>query len=95
MNLKSFESGLLDVSKKVFPTSKYVFQEGQYLSSSTVENWLGRKSSSNSEGLNPENNGKKDPNTRNPIYLQQLEEQDYMVQMVVSYRLAGSRLAWE
>lgn len=89
MNLKSFESGLLDVSKKVFPTSKYVFQEGQYLSSSTVENWLGRKSSSNSEGLNPENNGKKDPNTRNPIYLQQLEEQDYMVQNGSKLSLGG------
>lgn len=89
MNLKSFEMGLLDVSKKQFPTNKYVFQEGQYISSSTVENWLGRYSKNNKDGLNPKNNGKKDPNTRNPIYLQQLEEQDYMIQNGSKLSLGG------
>lgn len=89
MNLKSFEMGLLDVSKKQFPTNKYVFQEGQYISSSTVENWLGRYSKNNKTGLNPKNNGKKDPNTRNPIYLQQLEEQDYMIQNGSKLSLGG------
>ena len=89
MNLKSFETGLLDVSKKVFPTNKYVYQEGQYLSSSTVEKWLGRQSKTNSVGLNPKNNGKKGADTRNPIYLQQLEEQDYMVQNGSKLSLGG------
>lgn len=89
MNLKSFETGLLDVSKKQFSTSKYVYQEGQYLNTATVQKWLGRKSSSNPNGLNPVNNGKKDANTRNPIYLQQLEEQDYMVQSGSKLSLGG------
>lgn len=89
MNLKSFETGLLDVSKKQFSTSKYVYQEGQYLNTATVQKWLGRKSSSNPNGLNPVNNGKKDANTRNPIYLQQLEEQDYMVQSGSKVTLGG------
>ena len=89
MNLKSFETGLLDVSKKRFSTSKYVYQEGQYLSTSTVQNWLGRKSKDNAEGLNPVNNGKKDADTRNPIYLQQLEEQDYMIQSGSKLSLGG------
>ena len=89
MNLKSFETGLLDVSKKQFSTSKYVYQEGQYLSTSTVQNWLGRKSKDNAEGLNPVNNGKKDADTRNPIYLQQLEEQDYMIQSGSKLSLGG------
>ncbi|MGL5104020.1 MAG: CamS family sex pheromone protein, partial [Limosilactobacillus fermentum] len=30
-NLKAFESGLTNVSKLVFPTKSYIFQEGQYL----------------------------------------------------------------
>jgi len=89
MNLKSFETGLLDVSKKQFSPSKYVYQEGQYLSTSTVQNWLGRKSKDNAEGLNPVNNGKKDADTRNPIYLQQLEEQDYMIQSGSKLSLGG------
>ncbi|MFC6294235.1 CamS family sex pheromone protein [Lactiplantibacillus daoliensis] len=89
MNLKSFETGLLDVSKKQFSTSKYVYQEGQYLNTATVQKWLGRKSSSNPNGLNPVNNGKKDANTRNPIYLQQLEEQDYMIQNGSKVSLGG------
>ncbi|BDZ30441.1 CamS family sex pheromone protein [Lactiplantibacillus sp. WILCCON 0030] len=89
MNLKSFETGLLDVSKKQFSTSKYVYQEGQYLNTATVQNWLGRKSKSNAEGLNPVNNGKKGATTRNPIYLQQLEEQDYMIQSGSKLTLGG------
>lgn len=89
MNLKSFETGLLDVSKKQFSTSKYVYQEGQYLNTATVQKWLGRKSSSNPNGLNPVNNSKKDANTRNPIYLQQLEEQDYMIQNGSKVSLGG------
>ncbi|ETY74830.1 CamS family sex pheromone protein [Lactiplantibacillus fabifermentans] len=89
MNLKSFETQLLDVSQKVFSTSKYVFQEGQYLSTSTVENWLGRYSKSNKTGLNPQSNGKTGSTTRNPIYLQQLEEQDYMIQSGSKLSLGG------
>lgn len=85
-NLKSFENGLTDVSKRVFSTKNYIFQEGQYLSSGTIENWLGRKTSSNPEGLNPKRGKKSDPN---PEYIQQIEEQDYMTESGNSLKLKG------
>lgn len=77
-DVKSLESGLLKLSKEQFPTSKYVFQEGQSLKTAQAQKWLARKSKTNTEGLNPEDNGQKDPNKRNPIYLQQILEQDYL-----------------
>ncbi len=77
-DVKSLESGLLKLSKEQFPTSKYVFQEGQSLKTGQAQKWLARKSKTNTEGLNPEDNGQKDPNKRNPIYLQQILEQDYL-----------------
>ncbi|MCV3322100.1 CamS family sex pheromone protein [Pediococcus ethanolidurans] len=89
LNLKSFETGLQDISKTQFSTSKYIFQEGQYLSKSTVENWIGRKSKSNSEGLNPTSNGSTSPTKRNPIYLQSLEEQDYVQKSGSKLKLSG------
>lgn len=78
MNLQSFESGLTTLSKKQFSPKKYVFQEGQLLGRDTVENWLDRVSKDNPEGLNPADNGKKEADERNPMYVQQIEEQDYM-----------------
>jgi len=89
MNLKSFETGLQDISKTQFSTTKYVFQEGQYLSKSTVENWLGRKTKSNTTGLNPASNGSTEPTKRNPIYLQSIEEQDYMQKSGSNLKLSG------
>lgn len=88
-NIKGFENGLLDISKKEFSTKKYVFQEGQYLSTSTVENWLDRKSKSNPKGLNPVKSKSTSPNTRNPVYLSQIDEQDFMTQSGKSLRLSG------
>lgn len=85
-NLKAFESGLTNVSKLVFSTKSYIFQEGQYLSSSTLDNWLGRKTSSNPTGLNPAKGKSRDPN---PEYIQQIEEQDYMQQSGNSLKLKG------
>jgi len=88
-NLKSFENGMLNVSKKVFSTKKYVFQEGQHLTASTVQNWLDRKSKSNATGLNPTSNGSTSSTGRNPIYIQALEEQDYMTQKNNKLSLGG------
>lgn len=85
-NLQSFESGLTDVSKRVFSTKNYVFQEGQYLNTSTIENWLGRKTKDNPEGLNAAQGSKSNPN---PEYIQQIEEQDYMQQSGDSLKLKG------
>jgi protein involved in sex pheromone biosynthesis len=89
LNLKSFENGLLQLSKEKFSTSNYIFREGQLLSKTTVENWLGRQSNSNPTGLNPQDNGQTDANKRNPIYVQQLEEQDYMKQNGSKLTLSG------
>lgn len=85
-NLKSFESGLTQISKRVFSTKNYIFQEGQYLNTSTVENWLSRKTKSNPSGLNPAQGKKSNPN---PEYVQQLEEQDFMEESGNSMKLKG------
>lgn len=88
-NQAAFESGLLDISKKEFSTDRYSFQEGKIISAKTAQNWLDRKSAKNPTGLNPEDNGSLEPNKRNPIYLQQLLEQDFYTQNDKSYNLSG------
>lgn len=80
LNLKSFQQGMLNVSKKEFSPNKYIFQEGQYLTKSTVLDWLGRESAANPSGLNPKANKSKDPKKRNPMYVEAIQEQDYMRQ---------------
>ncbi|WKF84789.1 CamS family sex pheromone protein [Lacticaseibacillus pantheris] len=92
-NVRSMENGLVDLSKKQFSTTKYLFEEGQLLSTSTLENWLGRYSSSNKLGLNPEDNGKTGENDRNPMYLQTVLEQDYMLQSGSKLKLGGVSVA--
>lgn len=89
LNLKSFESGMTTLSKEEFPTKDYIFREGQLLTKGTVQDWLGRKSKDNPTGLNPEDNGEKDADKRNPIYIQQIEEQDYMKETDGKLELAG------
>lgn len=88
LDVKHFESNLLGLAKTHFKTSQYIFQEGQYLSSDKVINLLDRKSSSNADGLNPENNGKTG-DSRNPIYVQTLTEQDFMTKDGNGLKLAG------
>lgn len=87
LDTKHFESGLLSLAKNHFKTNQYVFQEGQYLSSDTVTSWLSR-SSDDKVGLNPADNGKKDSD-REPIYVQSLTEQDFMVKNGDSLKLSG------
>lgn len=89
MNIKAFERGLLDLSTETFPTDEYYFEEGQYIPSDVVNNWLGRKSDSNADGLNPEDNGEVAEDARNPIYLQSLLEQDYYKETDEGIRLEG------
>lgn len=88
-NLKAFDNGMTTYSKQFFATSSYTFQEGQYLSSSTISNWLSRYSSSNKEGLNPKSNGSTSPTKRNPMYIQQIGEQDYVKTVNGKTQLAG------
>ncbi|UQS85726.1 CamS family sex pheromone protein [Apilactobacillus apisilvae] len=84
LNLKGFENGLLSISKDHFPTDDYILQEGQYINTDTVENWLGRKSKSNPDGLNPEGKDSKEP-----LYLQQMDEQDFMTEDHDSLKIKG------
>lgn len=42
-DIHEFETGLMRVAQNTFDTNKYVFKEGQYLDSDTVESWLNRK----------------------------------------------------
>ncbi|MFR8085557.1 MAG: CamS family sex pheromone protein [Leuconostoc gelidum] len=88
LDVKHFESSLLDLSKTQFKPSQYIFQEGQYLSADTVNNLLERKSNNNPNGLNPEDNGKTD-SSRNPIYVQTLTEQDFMTKSGNNLKLSG------
>jgi len=88
-NIKDFEADLLDVAKNIFPTDQYYFQEGQVIDYDTTRLWLGRYSDSNPDGLNPTDNGSTDAATREPIYLEQILEQDYMIQNENGFELAG------
>ncbi|WP_084253744.1 CamS family sex pheromone protein [Trichococcus ilyis] len=88
-NIKDFEADLLDVAKNVFPTDQYFFQEGQVIDYDTTRLWLGRYSDANPDGLNPTDNGSTDAATREPIYLEQILEQDYMIQNENGFELAG------
>ena len=42
-NGEDFESGLLTLSKEVFPTKKYLYQDGQYLDKKTINAYLNPK----------------------------------------------------
>ncbi|WP_420842968.1 CamS family sex pheromone protein [Fructilactobacillus carniphilus] len=84
-NLEGFQHGLLDISKKEFAPSKYVFQEGQQISTEQTYNWLGRKTKDNPDGLNPEQPDKKVV----PEYLQQIDEQDFLQQTGGKLQLKG------
>lgn len=77
-DVKSLESGLLNISKKQFPTDKYLYQEGQTIKTAEAQKWLARQSKDNTLGLNPEDNGEKEQDKRNPLYLQQILEQDFL-----------------
>lgn len=88
-NTRSFESGLMKLSKDQFSTNDYVFQEGQVLTAGTVNKWLARKSKKNPTGLNPKSNGSTKADKREPMYLQQMLEEDYLTKQDGKYKLAG------
>ena len=88
-NLKNFETGLIDLSRNVFPTNQYFFREGQIIDADTTAKWIARKSDKNPEGLNPADNGDASPTGRAPLYLAQILEQDYMIQTENNFELGG------
>lgn len=88
-NLKNFETGLIDLSRNVFPTNQYFYREGQIIDAETTAKWIARKSDKNPEGLNPADNGDTSPTGRTPLYLAQILEQDYMIQTENNFELGG------
>lgn len=55
LDLNRQELGLLELAQTKFSPNTFMFQEGQYISSDDVEDWLGRyHSEKNRLGLNPE-----------------------------------------
>ena len=92
VDTRELERGLIQISKNQFSTNQYVFQEGQQLDTSTVTDWLTRKSKSNPTGLNPASNGKSGSDNRTPIYLEEIVEQDYLTSSGSKYSLGGMSL---
>lgn len=86
VDTRELERGLVQISKNEYSPNSYVFQEGQHLDSSTVTDWLGRKSKSNPTGLNPAAGTKKH---YNPYYLEEVLEQDYLTGSGSNYHLGG------
>lgn len=81
LDIDNFETDLLRIAQTTFPTSDYIFQEGQYLDSETVLNWIHRVSADNPDGLNPALSGSgttEEQNNANPLYLSHVLEQDYL-----------------
>ncbi|API88918.1 hypothetical protein BKP56_06320 [Marinilactibacillus sp. 15R] len=98
VNIKTFEEDLMRLSQRYFSTEDHFFQEGQFLPAGTVDSWLQRSRELTEEeiddgeenlGLNPEDNGSTDPETRNPNYLSSVLEQDYYTQSEDGMELAG------
>lgn len=89
VDTRAYEKGLVDLSKRAFSPNRYVFQEGQEISTSTANDWLARKSKKTPAGLNPADNHKKDANTRAPIRVEQIQEQDYLTGSRTNYHIAG------
>lgn len=101
VNMRVFETDLMRHSQSYFPTENHFFQEGQYLDSSLVTNWLRREQvpdedaedaeeiDEQEQGLNPPFNDTYDPSERNPNYLSSLLEQNYYRQTENGLELAG------
>lgn len=93
LDSREIERGLLEISKNTFSPNSYVYQEGQQLEPELITQWLSRKSKHNKAGLNLKNNGKTGENTRNPIMLEQIVEQDFLTGSGNNYQIKGISLA--
>ncbi len=102
INIRTFESDLMRLSQRYFPTDNHFLQEGQFLSANDVNSWLSRREEPTAEdegetetdeeenlGLNPPANGSDDPNDRVPNYLSSILEHNFYVQTDNGLELAG------
>jgi protein involved in sex pheromone biosynthesis len=73
LDIDEMEEGLRRHSKDVYDPSKYLFQEGQYITEELVIEWIDK--------LNPKKKEKadKDYYEKNPRYLSHILEQNYLV----------------
>jgi protein involved in sex pheromone biosynthesis len=93
LDINEFEMGLMRVAQDHFSTDKYFFQEGQYLTESTVNNWLQRadeepgksKSKLDQKGLNPALGAKIDE--KDPEYVKKILEAHKTKPKYLSYFL--------
>jgi len=92
-DIQETEEGLLRLSTQHFDPKNHFFQEGQYIDEDTTRSWLGRKSSDNKEGLNPQttkNMTEDEIADEAPNYLAHIVEQNYLVMTdEKKVRLAG------
>lgn len=105
INIKVFESDLMRLSQRYFPTDTHFFQEGQFIPSNLVNSWLSRQEPVDPEeeetedseeaeetvdlGLNPVATGSTDPSERNPNYLSSILEHDFYIQTEDGLELSG------
>lgn len=98
INMRTFEEDLMRHSQKYFSTDNHFFQEGQFLSSQLVTNWLGREQTpgedeeaieEQDQGLNPPATDAESADDRSPNYLNSILEQNYYIQTDDGLELAG------
>lgn len=81
LDIDEIEMGLMRVAQEHFDPNNYYFQEGQYVTSDMIEDWVGRQSEKNTEGLNPPLNEKTattEQFRKNPKYLSHVMEHNYL-----------------
>ncbi len=84
VDVEELETGLMRMAQEVFPSDKFLYQEGQYIKRDTIRNWLGRVDPDDEDttGLNPpliRGVDTEDTNEKSPIYLAHIQEQNYLV----------------
>lgn len=97
VDVDELENGLMSMSKSVYSPDNYVFQSGQYLSETDINNMLYRKSKKTPQGLNPPLGKGKDVQTQaenSPKILDYVLEQDYLKKSGNNqYKLGGISIA--
>ncbi|KQL27658.1 CamS family sex pheromone protein [Psychrobacillus sp. FJAT-21963] len=89
-DMKEVENGLLRISQNEFSPDTYLFQEGQYLDTKTLEKWLARTNQAEG-GLNPSSAGLtgEEKAKKAPVYITHIVEQNYLKKEDNTVKLAG------
>jgi len=89
-DMKEVETGLLRISQNEFSPDKYLFQEGQYLDTTTLKKWLARSNQAEG-GLNPDDKGLtgEEKAQKAPVYITHIVEQNYLEKVDNKVSLSG------